>query len=483
MISHYGLQCNEKKNKYRYYWVAMGFLLLGYLLIPAFDDDALVYPAWLAFVRVMISIIALGIGRPWKDKGCRLLVLLLLYQIIRVVIKDPNQLFALGTSSSLLNAIWVVIGCYSFARIIKLPVLKKLFHCFILLWTIGTIVHCSVALYAVWTNRQIVNFGGHNYWGLHSWYYRLKIGYSYPTTAGSFLSVSGVLALYALITEDSLKQIKIIYGFSYILIIITLSLTDARTSFISLSVGVGCLVGAVIKHRMESRGYIRGKKGWTDKKTNLVACSVSIISIIVSFIITLFIITKAAPAFVKIRSGQGIVITTAKAEEQEKIIVDSRGFSSANVLSGRGELWRNVFKYVIEEPQRLMFGESIDDPMGGINQRIGESMGHTHNMILQILLESGLVGLLLVFIFALYTAKNVLRIISSKTLPLWIKLIPAIPVSVLVGDLAECFGWFAEWKGPALPFLFVACGIINVIGNKQNDNPEDTNGIHQLCSE
>ena len=110
-------------------------------------------------------------------------------------------------------------------------------------------------------------------------------------------------------------------------------------------------------------------------------------------------------------------------------------------------------------------------------------MGHTHNMILQILLESGLVGLLLVFIFALYTAKNVLRIISSKTLPLWIKLIPAIPVSVLVGDLAECFGWFAEWKGPALPFLFVACGIINVIGNKQNDNPEDTNGIHQLCSE
>lgn len=472
------------------YAVFIGLLLLGYQAIQIFDHEAVSFPAVLAAFRIGAAIVGIILGKLWKDKGFLIIFILLFYQTIQIALKQSGLFFSDSVSTELLNGLWAIGGCYAIGRILSRERIREFLHVFVIAWLALMAVQCLVALYAAWTDQPISNLSGGSIWGIpHSkngagYPERLRIGYESPTLSGSALSVSAIMALCALLSEKR-KEIRILHCIAFIIVFVALGLTNARTSILSLSVGAALITFLSILEMRNKKGKESAEA--IEKKKTIWTWAAAVVCMVAVLALSVFISLKIPVLFGEAKMKGNLVVTSAKAEETTSEepwnqTIQSRDFTGSRILTGRDEVWQKVIQYLMEKPQRFIFGESIYNPMTGPNMQFRKPMGHCHNMVLQILLENGLVGLLIVLVFTSYTTRNAFRIVTSKTSSLWLKLIPVIPVSILVGDLAECFGWFHEWKGPALPFLFVACGIINAVGSKQK-SPEDTNGIHQLYPE
>lgn len=469
------------------YVVIIGLLLLSYQAIQAFDYYTISFPAVLTASRIGAAIFGIILGKLWKDKSFLIIFILLLYQAIQIALKHSDLFFSDSVSTELLNGLWAIGGCYAIGRILNRKQIRKFLHVFVIAWLALMAVQCLVALYAAWTDQPINNLSGKSIWGVPYvvvYPERLRIGYESPALSGSTLSLSAIMALCAILSEER-KGIRILHCITFIIAFIALGVTNARTSILSLSVGAALITFLSILEMRNKKGKESAEA--IDKKKTIRTWTAAVICMVAVLALSIFVSLKIPVLFSEAKMKGNLVVTSAKAEETTseqpgKQTILSRGFTGSNILSGRYEVWQKVIQYLMEKPQRFIFGESIYNPMTGPNKQLEVPMGHCHNMILQILLENGLVGLLIVFVFAIYTTRNAFRIVISKASPLWIKLIPVIPASILVGDIAECFGWFYEWKGPALPFLFVACGIINAVGSKQK-SPEEADGISRLCPE
>ena len=459
------------------YAVLMGGLLCSYLLILAFDHYTFPLPAWLALIRLTVAVFGFCLGKLWKEKGFLIIASLLVIQILRVVFQNTQLMFTDSVSTCFFNGLWAVAGCYSLGRILSVNQLKRFLKIVAAVWTIGIVIHCSIALYATWTDQEIINLYGKTIveggaiWGL--FWLRLSIGYLYPTVSGSALSVSGIIALLVIFAAKKMGT-RILYGIALLIIVVALSLTDARTSYISFSAGNGVSVGVCVLWCIKKRKNEMAANH-VFKKSHY-AWLFAAVSAAAICCFSLILISRITPLFNFIKTKGDLLISTARAEEPalQKLQVMSRGLSGSNVLSGRLDVWKSVARYVLTDPIRILWGSSVFNPMTGPNQLSGEPMAHCHNMFIQVFLESGILGLIPVFSFGVYTVANAIKIINKKDFPLWINLLTAIPVSVLVGDLAECFGCFAEWKGPALPFLFVSVGIINSLGNRKFIETEES---------
>lgn len=453
---------NEWTAKQFIYAVLMSSLLLDYLFLQAADHEPFPMPVVLALLRLIVSLMGFWLGKLWKDKGFIIMVSFLVFLAIRVAVKNTALFFSSTVSETLFNGIWVVAGCYSVGRILTYKQLRSLFRLLILIWSFGIIVHCSIALYAMWTDQSIRNLSGGSIWGV--WYGRLMVGYNYPTIAGSTLCISGTLMVYASMTERS-KTIRGFYCIGMIILLIALSLTNARASILAISVGTGVMIYAIVFYKSAEST----KKETNRSKRPIKIYLISAVSLVVTAIVLAIAIVKIAPVVIKIKERGSVIISAAKAEEvalNENQLLTARGFDGADILSGRDRIWRNVIRYVTQDPIRLLFGVSIDDPMEYINRGAIEPMAHCHNMIIQLFLESGLTGLVIILLFAIYSGRNALRIIHSQSASIWLRLLLAIPVCILIGDLAECFGWFRQWMIPAPAILFIALGIINTYGNR-----------------
>ncbi len=460
------------------YAILMGIILISYLVIQAFDHDPFALPTILVLPMMAAAVFGIWLGRLWKDKGFLLIVALLVLQIIRVAIKGGHLLFSDTVSESLFNGLWAIAGCYALGRILSVKQIKDFLRIFVAIWTIGMVIQCLIALYAAWTDHEILNLSGGSVWGIPYSIWeeyiaeRLLVGYVHPTVAGSTLSISGVLAFNALLAVPR-KRERVLYGLAYLVIIITLGLTDARTSFLSLSAGIGVSVFSAVLWLIR-RYWKATEQGEKSGRKETLAWLTAAACMIAVFTVSVIAVMKVAPVFNDVKTKGGGVITSARAEEEGewKRKVQSRGFEGSDPLNGRVNIWKEVIRHCTKNPKRLLFGESIAEPMAGPNIRLESTVAHCHNMFIQILLESGLSGLLLVISFGISMAVKGFRIINSRKTTLWIRLLPALVVSVLVGDLAECFGWFRQWKIPALAFMFVAFGIINAYGDRKVNHQE-----------
>ena len=445
------------------YAVLTGGLILSYLVTQAFDKPNYEYPAMIALLRLVAAAMGIYLGKLWKDKGFWLMIAYLAYKAVRIAVKGPNLFFTSQVSDDILNGFWVVAGCYALGRVLSISLLKQFLRILIALWTAGVLVHCGLAIYAAWTSQRIQNLSGESYWGGY-WDGRLLISFLYPTTSGSAMSISLVVVVCALLAMPG-KLERVYYFLSLIVIMITLGLTDARTSYISAAAGSGVAAGCVILnalfHFRQKDSVHMGMKVATFR-------TLSVICMTIVSICFLFLFNSITPAFIRVRDRGGILVTVAKAEEaSQKQNIVNRGFGGQDSLSGRDVLWQNVIGYLVENPRTLLFGDSIYNPMSGPNVRNGGEMGHCHNMVLQIVLESGIIGLLFIVLFTVYVAYYAVRLMFGVHVPLWKRMIPAIPVSVLVGDLAECFAWFRSWNSQALIFLFASAGIIVSLGKSK----------------
>lgn len=445
------------------YAILTGGLILSYLVTQAFDKPNYEYPAPIALLRLIAAAMGIYLGKLWKDKGFWLMIAYLAYKAVRIAVKDPNLFFTSEVSDNLLNGLWVVAGCYALGKVLNISQLKRFLRILAALWTAGAIVHCGLADYAAWTGRNIPNLSGGFFWGIY-WDNRLVISFIYPTTSGSAINISIMIAVCALLAIPG-EMGKVYYFLSLLVMIITLGLTDARTSFVSAAVGIGVAVGCAVLYALFCHHRTNLK---CTKKKAATFRMVSVVSMVLVCVFFLQLFVSITPAFLRVRDRGGILVLAAKAEEStHKQGIINRGFTGRESLNGRDVIWENTIGYLTENPGTLLFGDSVYNPMSGPNARNGGEKGHCHNMILQVVLESGIIGLLFVVLFTVYAAYYAIRLMFGEHVPLWKRIIPAIPISVLVGDLAECFGWFRSWNSQALVFLFIAVGMIVSLGGKK----------------
>lgn len=446
------------------YAVLTGGLILSYLVTQAFDKPNYEYPAPIALLRLIAAAMGIYLGKLWKDKGFWLMIAYLAYKAVRIAVKDPNLFFTSQVSDNLLNGLWVIAGCYALGRVLNISQLKRFLKILAALWTASMLVHCGLALYSAWTGQNIPNLSKGSIWGADEGFYRLVVAFYYPTTSGSAISISVVIATCALFTIPG-KLRKMFYFLSLLVMIVALGLTGSRTSYVSMAIGVGVAVGCVIVYHLFSH---KQKDSGSTKRRADVFRMISVICMAVVSMCLLFFLNLITPAFIRARDRGVILLPVAVAEEaSQKHTILIREFAGRESLTGRDVLWNNTIGYLFENTGSLLFGDTIYNPMSGPNAQNGSEMGHCHNMVLQIALESGVVGLLFVFLFTVYVAGNAVRLMFGKHVPLWKRVIPAIPISVLVGDLAECFGWLRQWNSQALVFMFLAAGIIVSLGGKE----------------
>ena len=426
------------------YTVLTAFNLLSYLYLLAIgagiDDVPLVF--WVA--RLISVPMAFQLGKLWKDRGFCLLAVYLLWVFFRAFIPEPGSVFSQEVANDFLSGLWLFSACYGLGRILNDKQLKKLLLVVISIWTIGIVICCGLGLYAAWTDQW---FRGIRKGHINAWKGTIGIFYL-STTTGAFLSISALLAVISAICVRN-RAGKILFFFSAAICWLTLALTDSRTGYISVSTGFGVIAFVLYYECVnKKRECIQGRT----LKRLVPGIAVSI----VVFAVAVAMIMQATPVFNYFKT-RGL-LTTAYAEELATgNEMAHSGFTGEDILSGRTEAWGEILNYIKDNPIALLVGKSKYRTFDGVLS----DFVHSHSIYLQILIESGLPGLLTALAFLGLSVRKGIKAATSSGNSLW-KLLPlALIISLLAGDLVECFTWLRSSQCPMIAVLFIAAGIIN----------------------
>jgi len=237
-------------------------------------------------------------------------------------------------------------------------------------------------------------------------------------------------------------------------LIIAMAFTNTRTAYITFSLGVGYMA-FILVYRKSEKG--KKRKEWLSWAKGI-ACMLAV------FAVLLFAIMQITPTFNRIKQQRGF-LPVAQAEEREtteSVVIATRDFTQVDLLTGRPTIWGDVMRHIGKDPMLLLTGESKIQPVRKVElTRWKSTLAHCHNILIQVLLESGIPGVLFVLSFMIYTVVHVFRVARNTSLPLWISLMPAIIVAIWVGDLVETFSWLRSGQCVMAVSLFIACGIVN----------------------
>ncbi len=444
------------------YAFLMSFLLLGYLaVIAAYSDPTTTgktfyFPGFVWILRIITGVMAIYLGKLWKDKGFWILVVFLLLKLTRVMADDSHNVFNETVSDALLTGFWVFSACYGLARVFDRKQMKCLLNIYAVIWTLGMIVYSSLGIYAAWTGGYISTIGDGAAWYMPR--HRVFLVY-YPTVAGSVLSFGALLAVCGVVTAKR-KAVKILFLLSLIPMLVALCLTDSRCAQVTVSAGIATITGFYVLRALREYARKKEKSGWYAWVTAFVVTGV----VFAAFVL---LCMNTITVFNKIRAD-GLLIPRALAEgAKAKPVVSNRGFTGDNVLTNRPMIWKAALKVLISNPTLLLWGTSVLNSMTLVNAVKSMTLvaNHCHCMPLMILLENGIPGILLTGAFLVKAAAASFRLVlkadrKRDILPV------AIAISILTGELVECFTWLRAGQCPTLPFFFVVMGIIMATGQK-----------------
>ena len=470
-----------KPAKALYTWL-MGFLLVSYLYLIAIGSEIDDIPMWIWVLRVASVPLALWCGKLWKDKVFLLLCTYFAWFTLRAFIPNQSSFFSLDVSTNILSALWLFASCYGLGRILPLRELKRFLGICAAIWIIGMVVSAALGIVAAWKDIHIsslkewyysrrnmpLNNADNTFWGINA-SHRLSLPYYWGPISGSIMSmtviISGVMA-----ASVKNKFCKILYILAIFPILLALALTDSRTAFVTVAAGFGALTFiAVLRFSERKHPKDDSRKPW-----HVWFCAGA--AMILVFGITVLGILKITPAFNELKQ-RGLLVSVAVAEHEEKakdtVEIVSRGFTGDNVLTARPEIWKSALTYIKDHPLTLLFGKSKEMTMSGVHRYAA----HTHCMPLMALLESGIPGLLFYITFTLLMGIRTFRVIRRADLPLWLRLLAAVPISILAGEPVECLTWLRSVQLPVVTIYYLTLGILSVYGRKEKESLEKPNGI------
>ena len=439
------------------YAVLISGLLLGYLAVIATYKDYtatgqdFVFPGFVWPLRVISAVMAIILGKLWKDKGFWILMAYLLLKIVRVAIPGPQNLFEYTVSDHLMTGFWVFTACYGMARVFSRRQLKQVLNVNVSIWTVGMVISSCLGVYAAWRGAPIYTIGKGAIWGI-TWENRLFLVF-FPTVSGSVVSFSALVALCSAIVAKH-KGIKVLFLLSMIPMFIALCLTDSRCAQVTISAGIAMMAGVFILRGLREHARKRNRNSWY-------AWAAAVVSMGVIFVVLVLLCMKTITAFNHVKA-EGLLIPRAFAEGTEvKTVVSNRGYTGDNVLTNRPMIWKAAIQILRNNPMFLLWGASVKGAMSLVNasEIMTGPVSHCHCMPLMILLENGIPGLLLIGTFMVRAAFASFRLVLKAKTKQEVVVVPLI-VSVLLGELIECFLWLRTGTCPTLAFFFVAIGIL-----------------------
>lgn len=441
------------------YSAIMMVLLLSYFYVMATNAHAFIsgrsftfsMPFWL--LRVISSVMAVVLGKLWRDKGFNILGIFLLLQVLRVALDISWHLFVDYVSENILTGLWAVCACYGLAAVLEKKQLKQFLTIFACIWTAGMAVSSCLGIIAAWTGQPIYTIGEGSYWGIFDYEgKRLWLTY-YTTTSGSLASISTMIALCGAYTARR-KWMKILFVLAALPMYVALCLTDSRCAHMSVSAGIALTAGI-----LTMRWLWRKERTGHKIKTVLPAAAVTV----VVFVGMVLVSMQTINVFSRLKSEGLVSRAYAEMAEQATGQISNRGYLGQNVLTGRIEIWRAAIQVMLNNPLKLLIGNSVCDPMLGVNEIDplgGVSIGHCHNMLLMVLNENGIPGLLLILSFIMMAIRRCWHLVVRDGAIDWITPLAAVLGSVMVGELVECFTWFRAGDNATMALFFITIGII-----------------------
>ena len=358
--------------------------------------------------------------------------------------------------------------CYQTAFGLSKKWLLTFLRLLLALWTLFMAGLSLVGIWAALYDQTITTAAG----GV----YRIGVTYSrlylltFCTNSGSNLALSLLAALIGmLLTRNPLG--RVLYVLASLVQYAALGLTVARTAFISVSIALGLLLACGLMAKL------RGKR-LSEKLVRLISFILAAILAVSSFLL----LSKSPDLFggvkEQVRSSTDVVESTdteegADTEEaaatpaprstNTQSTVQRRPITmDENMLTQRQFAWQAVYRYIRQHPETLLYGASVVMPMAEVNPLAdieNAAWDHAHNMYIQILLECGIPGIILLVLFLYSLARAALRLFFSKDKPLWQRALPVIPICILISELAECMTMLV-YNLPALAFLMLFSGLV-----------------------
>ena len=404
----------------------MGILLLWYLYSTATFNVHYSTPAWVHIARCLTAVMAVCLGKMWKERAFRFLAAFYLFMVIRLCFPHFEGFADQGVRESLLLGLWLFTACFGLASVLK---------------------------------REI---GGGSSWGLYGARKSPRLRMVYPVnTSGSMLGISAMIAA-CLLLQCRKKILKAAWFAALIIILAALSLTDSRTSEVVSSLGIGGMAGITLIR------YIRNK--YPSQRAR--AFIIGLLSTVIISAFVFLLIRGFRPFFHQNVIRGGLLIRSAGAETGKPTVIQQilyrNGDISRMLFSGREKFWNAVIVYLKKNPITLLYGTSVYQPMAGPNALFGYEAAHCHNTLLQILLESGIPGLCLMGGFLVTVTARGFRLINRKQVPFaWLCLIPAIVFAAWAGEMVECFIILFRLYTPQQAIVFILMGIICTYGKKE----------------
>ena len=442
-------------------------LLLRFLVLLVFYTEPYYAPKWIMIAQFLTALSGMVLGKMWKRKPFWFLAAYCVYLFVRLLVENTTVARTdFSVRQILFHTAWVVGACYTMPYVLGREQMKRFLRLFAAVWTAGMMIHCLIALYAAWKGIVIWNPVHGAFWGFSGKAggggpgfmevnalgsgvgVRLNV-VMYCTVSGAMVSLSGMIALIAAVCEKN-RWAKLAYALSLVPFIFVMGLTDTRACHISFAAGAGAVAGILLmrKIRAGSRGAECGK----GKRIARGCLSV----------------------------GVALAAALAEGAGSGTTVVSSRGFEGGldRILSGRVYAWKYLYRYLSEHPKAILWGESVWKPMRGPNAQSGLTyvVGHPHNAELMVLLQHGIPGVILMGAMMLITVRRSFRLVNHDETPLWLALVPAVALSLCVGDLVECIAVFMAHAYPNCSALFLCMGLICLYGAKDRIPGADAGG-------
>ena len=337
---------------------------------------------------------------------------------------------------------------------------KKFFRIFIGIWTGVYFVICTYGMALIPNGITVSDIAGDREIGFLT--DRLTVFY-FPTISSANLTLTLMLCLIGMQLYQK-KIIKIFYVIQMIPMFFLLTLTNGRAGYVATAIGFGfalmCALYPIFQRKIQRK--------W------LIALCCGAVTLITALIMVFaeYQVLHGYNSFVHNKNHSGLLISEAMAEENEKANEQPKAREAAerqiinnNTLTGRIPIWRAVFRTIENNPILLLTGTSAPKWRDYYDQYSDHpgAFFHVHNILLQILLETGIPGVILALWFLGFMIRRTLRLIQKTELPLWQRLLFLPAAAGMMIECVECQMWL-RWRMQMQVIVMLFAGATLVLG-------------------
>lgn len=423
---------------------------------------------WLSWIRLSEFILlgAVLFRMPYRNHQWYFIMILSVLVILCASWhRSPTALEK--TQSIFSKIILIFLLCPAIGILVQGRSLKRFLQILIAVWTITNVILSAAGIYAVSQGIEIVSYSGKRIIGLDA-EHCLLLWDTHRSLAGMLLMLS-IMVAYIGAAMAGKKWIAGLYLAGALVMLIALAMTNSRATTISTWIGSGIALAAVLQKRI--KGYVR--KEWLRWVVSLLlVIAVTAVGLLgtdglrhgVNAALqrggagALVSSANAETAAAETEAAETAIPETAAAEEEPAYIAERDYFSS--YLSGREDIWQGALEALKKRPSLLITGTSIHYVMPDLNLLTPmPDVSHLHNQFLQILVATGIFGLLLFIGFLVIAIWASIRLFRDLERPLWERLIilpficvlPIIPVEALrINSQADLIGLIMIFTGVAI---------------------------------